>query len=151
MPAVMACVQISIMNFITSLKKWSGQNRTSRTSSYAYDKIGRYWVHSVAETAWTLLSAQCCWNSRVKQTHAEKARCPAAEVVSKTTPRIGHLNVTALPTQLRCVQWLFHSVFQWLDTLTTACSGLPHNTTQSASVYNDVNKRWTSLWFTQVT
>ena len=30
-------LNISIVNFIKSPKKWSGQNRTSRTGSYAYD------------------------------------------------------------------------------------------------------------------
>ena len=30
------CMQISIMNLIKSPKKWSGQNRTSQTGSYAY-------------------------------------------------------------------------------------------------------------------
>ena len=34
--SVTAHAQISIMNFITSPKKWSGQNQTSQTGSYIY-------------------------------------------------------------------------------------------------------------------
>ena len=32
-------LNISILNFIKSPKKWSGQNRTSWTGSYAYDML----------------------------------------------------------------------------------------------------------------
>jgi len=44
------------MNFIESLKKWSSQNRTNRTSSYAYamcwdksphDVVGSSFYHSI--------------------------------------------------------------------------------------------------------
>ena len=42
-------LNISIVNFIKSPKKWSGQNRTSRTGSYAHDSY-THWQSLVLTT-----------------------------------------------------------------------------------------------------
>ena len=62
MPSVTVRTQISIMNFIKSPKKWSSQNQTSRTGSYAY----WLYIQSFVRTATWLVKQD--WSTFVTDT-----------------------------------------------------------------------------------